>query len=144
MIGSEPNQNSLEQELLKFQEKLSVSLGSVLSSEMDKWLTTTTQLIEKDPKIKNVLFTNLQLYNSSTKYDKLVEDWAGLFRTSLIDLLRVKGVVKTIDTVADLNQLKKIIEAGGDESREERDYDLTFVSLVRGNFESQGKSSDES
>ena len=59
MIGSTVTQTSLEDELYKFQEKMSKSLATALSNEMNQWLVSTAKLIEVEPELKSVLFTNL-------------------------------------------------------------------------------------
>lgn len=59
MIGSQPDQTSIEHELIKFEENLSARLGKALTDEMNSWLKNTISLIEKDPKLGTVLFTNL-------------------------------------------------------------------------------------
>ena len=130
MIGSVPTQPGIESELTKFQNKLSQSLGTALTEEMNSWLIKTTKLIQNDPKLRNVLFTNLQFYNNSKKYDNLVDDWIHLFRLSLNDLLRVKGIVRYVDDEKDIQDLQNYLETGqGDEQIKE--MDVTFISLLR-------------
>ena len=79
---------------------------------MNSWLQRATKLIEKSPHTRNVLYTNLQLYNNSQKFDNLIEDWTNLFKLSLNDLLRVKGIVRYVDDSKDIEELEEYLSAG--------------------------------
>lgn len=86
-------------------------------------------MMEVDPTLKDVLCTNLMLFNQANKFDGLVSDWTQLFQTCLNDLLRTKGVVAYSDTKSDISKISKLLEEGADGKG--RDYDLSFVSLVK-------------
>ena len=103
---------------------------------MNSWLKNTISLIEKDPKLGTVLFTNLQLYNNGQKFENLIDSWTKVFKLSLSDLLRVKGLMKQVDDENSLEEFQKVLESGQKaaalEGNGEIQHDLSFVSLLQG------------
>ena len=85
-------------------------------------------MIESEPAIKDVLFSNLQLFNQGRKFESLVSDWVCVFRTCLNDLLRSKGIIRAVNAKEDIDTICALLDEGSEEHGREPDF--SFFSLL--------------
>jgi hypothetical protein len=123
MIGEKAGRYSLEDELMSFQNRFSSKLGLMLTEEMDRWIRRTRDMIAKDQSLRDTIYTNIQLFNQSRIFDRLLFDWKSKFNHMLNELLIVKGVIKSIECKQDLNDLVHEIDT--------RKREILFLSVLK-------------
>lgn len=123
MIGERAGKYSLEDELVNFQSRFTEKLGLMLTEEMDKWIRTMRNIIEKDPSLRDTIYTNIQLYSHSKVFDRNLFDWKLKFQQMLNGLLKVKGVIGTISKKADMSEIIDRIKLKDDE--------LQYISILK-------------
>ena len=123
MIGERAGKFSLENELLSFQEDFSENLGKMIATEMDHWIRKIKNMITHNPSLRDVVYTNIQLYKHSKVFHRMLEEWKVKYRDTLNELLIVKGTIGTAGSDEDLSEL--INEIKQDEK------EISFVTFLK-------------
>ena len=123
MIGELAGKYSLETELLTFQKDFSEKLGKMIVTEMDHWIRKIRNMIMHNPKLRDIIYTNIQLYKHSKIFHRMLEEWKVKYRDTLNELLIVKGTIGTAGVKEDLSSMVNQIK--------ENDKEISFVTFLK-------------
>ncbi len=110
MIGEKAGNYSLETELENFQTTFNSKLADLLVGSLNSWIVHIREATKVNPELRDIILINLQLLTNSKALEQKLMTWKDRFNEMLMDLLNVKGIIRSVESGAEIEELCKEIK----------------------------------